>query len=373
MNVLQLISSGGFYGAEAMVLHLSRTLRQKGHTVRLGVFVNRRNPNDEIAKRARELEFEVVTLPCGGRLDVSTVKRIRACIERCGTDVIHSHGYKSNLYALAANCFTKRVLVSTCHNWTAQTPALRAYSMFDRFSLRFFDRTMCVSEEVRSRLIQSGVPDRKLDVILNGIPVSDFANTSCERNLDEPLIGMVGRLVEAKGFHLVLQCAPALLKQFPKARFVLVGDGPQREEWTRLAKELGIESRVLFAGVQKDMTRIYSSFSMFVLPSFNEGMPMTILEAMAAGVPVIATRVGAIPRIIHHERTGLLVDKGDVAGLQNEIERLLKNPELRMDLGRRGQAFVAENASIEKVTERYIGHYQELLRNAPSARLSRVR
>ncbi len=361
MNVLQLISSSGFYGAEAMILNLSRTLRQKGHTVRVGVFVNRQNPNDEIAKRARELDFEVITLPCGGRLDVSTVRCIRAYIERGGTDVVHSHGYKSNLYALAANCINKRILVSTCHNWTGQTPALRAYGMLDRFGLRFFDRIVCVSESVRSRLIQSGVPDRKLDVILNGIAASDFANAPCERNLDEPLIGMVGRLVDAKGFQLVLRRAPAILKQFPKARFALIGEGPQREEWTRLVKELGIESRVSFAGVQKEMAPIYGSFSMFVLPSFNEGMPMTILEAMATGVPVIATRVGSIPRMIHHEQTGLLIDKGDGAGLQSAIERLLANPEFRKDLGGRGQAFVEKNASIEQVADQYIAHYKQLL------------
>ena len=361
MNVLQLISSSGFYGAEAMVLHLSRTLRQKGHTVRLGVFVNRRNPNDELARRARELDFEVVTLPCGSRLNVSTVNRIRACVEQCGTEVIHSHGYKSNLYALAANLFSRRVLVSTCHNWTGQTVALRAYGKFDRFNLRFFDRIMCVSEEVRSRLLQSGVLNRKLDVILNGIPVSDFANTNSERKLDEPLIGMVGRLVEAKGFQLVLQRVPAILKQFPKARFILIGEGPQREEWARLVEKIGVEPSVSFAGAQKDMPRLYKSLTMFVLPSFNEGMPMSILEAMAAGVPVIATRVGSIPRVVHHEQTGLLVDKGDADGVQNAIERLIANPNFRIEMGNRGRTFVQENASVEQMADRYIAHYAELL------------
>lgn len=370
MKILQIISSGGFYGAEAMVLHLSRALRGKGHAIHIGVMVNRKNPHDEIATRAREFGFEVVTIPCRGRLDIRAVRRIRACVEQYGVDIIHSHGYKSNSYALAANCFAKRALVSTCHNWTRQTKSLRIYEMLDRFSLRFFDRILCVSEEIRGTLLAAGVPVRKLDVILNGIPVSDFAlaRASAENRveLQEPVIGMVGRLVEAKGFQLVLESAPAILRRFPKARFVLAGEGPQSENWIRLIRELGIESNVTFAGNQTDMPRTYSSFSMFVLPSYNEGMPMTILEAMAAGLPVIATRVGSIPQLVYNEKTGLLVNKGDRAGLQSAIERLLENPGFGRELGNRGQQFVTENASVERMADRYIAHYKDLL---PMARL----
>lgn len=361
MNILQLISSGGFYGAEAMVLHLSRALRDKGHRVQLGVFVNRRNPNDEIAKRARDLQFEVITLPCNGKLDISTVKQIRSYSEQNQVEVLHSHGYKSNLYALAANCLTRRALVSTCHNWTDQTSALRLYSTIDRMGLRFFDKVICVSEEVRTKLLRSGVPDQKAEVILNGIPVSDFANNGNRKTEEEPVIGMVGRLVDAKGFQLVLQSAPAILRRFPKARFVLVGEGPQREKWTRLVGELGIASRVAFVGAQTDMPRVYQNMSIFVLPSFNEGMPMTVLEAMAAGVPVVATKVGSIPQVIQHERTGLLIEKCDTNGVQSAIERLLGEPEFGLALGRRARSFVENQASAEKTADQYICHYQDLV------------
>jgi glycosyltransferase involved in cell wall biosynthesis len=365
MNIVQLISSGGLYGAEAMVLQLSRVLHHGGDNVTLGLIVNERNPHRELAEKARQAGLEAVEIPCGGRLDVWTVRRLRELIKRTRAHIIHSHGYKSNLYALAAKGASRLALVSTCHNWTNQTAALRVYGILDRLALRRFERVFCVSAAVRLKLLNSGISEESVHLVENGVPVSEFchavASLADMASEQGPRIGMVGRLVEQKGFHLVLKAAPQILKRFPKARFIVVGEGPYSEELTRLCQSLRIESSVFFLGQRDDMPGLYRSLDAFVLPSFNEGMPMTLLEAMAAGIPTIATRVGAVPSVINDQKTGLLVEPGSVEALQCALERILDSLELRVTLGSNGQAWVRAHASIERTAQRYTEHYRDLM------------
>ena len=368
MNIVQLISSGGLYGAEVMVLHLSRVLRDRGENVALGLIVNERNPHRELATRAREAGIEAVEIPCGGRMDVSTVRRVRELIKRTRAHIVHSHGYKSNLYALAAKGVSSMPLVSTCHNWTNETAALRIYGILDRLALRRFDRVFPVSAAVGRKLLNSGISERKVHLVENGVPVSDFCDAAASladiSSEQGPRIGMVGRLVEQKGFQLVLRAAPHILKRFPTARFIVVGEGPYREELTGLSRRLGIESSVFFLGQRDDMPGVYRSLDAFVLPSLNEGMPMTLLEAMAAGIPAIATRVGAVPSVIDDQKTGLLVEPGRIEPLQRALEQLLENPELKLTLGCNGQAWVRAQASIERTAQIYAQHYCDLLASA---------
>ena len=350
MNILQLISSGGLYGAEVMVLHLSRVLRDRGENVALGLIVNERNPHRELAKRAKA-GLNAVEIPCGGRVDVSTVRRVRELINFTRAHIVHSHGYKSNLYALAAKGTSSMPLVSTCHNWTNQTAALRIYGILDRLALRRFERVFSVSAAVRRKLLKSGISGKKVHVVENGVPVSDFCDAAASlvdiSSEQGPRIGMVGRLVEQKGFQVVLRAAPHILKRFPTARFIVVGEGPYREELTGLSRRLRIESSVFFLGQREDMPGVYRSLDAFVLPSFNEGMPMTLLEAMAAGIPAIATRVGAVPSIIENQKTGLLVEPGRIEPLQRALEQLLENPAVEIDLGMQ-RSSMGESSGLDR-------------------------
>jgi glycosyltransferase involved in cell wall biosynthesis len=368
MNIFQLISSGGLYGAEVMVLHLLRALRDQGQNVTLGVIVNKRNPHRELLQKATQAGIEAVEIPCRRRADLWTVRRVRELVKSTRAHIVHSHGYKSNLYALAAKGGSRLPLVSTCHNWTNQTAALRVYGALDRFALRGFERVFCVSGAVRFKLLSSGISAIKVHLVENGVPLSDYCEVGPAlpeiASEQGPRIGMVGRLVEQKGFHLVLEAAPHILQRFPMARFIVVGEGPYREELTSLARRLRIESSVLFLGQRDDMPSVYRSMDVFVLPSFNEGMPMTLLEAMAAGIPAIATRVGAVPSVIDHQKTGLLVEPGKIEPLQCALEQLLEAPQLQLSLGSNGQAWVRAHASIETTAEKYAKHYRDLLASA---------
>lgn len=367
MKALHLISSSGIYGAETMILQLLRAMTRAGHQTLLGVFKNEQNPHTELSDRAKELSLDTIELPCAGRIDLSTVKQIAACAGDFGADVVHSHGYKANVYALLASFRSSRPLVSTCHNWTAQTRSIRAYAHFDRFVLKRFERVFSVSDDVMGALKQSGVNGSKVFVIPNGIALSDFESAEpvgfAGIPAGAPLIGMVGRLVEAKGFQYVLEAAPAILTSFPDAHFVLIGDGPYRDRLAEKCAAQGITSRVVFAGKRDDMPGVYRSLDMLVLPSLNEGMPMTLLEAMAARLPVIASRVGGIPKMVRNGETGLLVNPTDVQGLRQAIEALLADRTMSRRMGESGRRWVVGNASVEHMTQSYLRHYEEVLRS----------
>ncbi len=172
-------------------------------------------------------------------------------------------------------------------------------------------------------------------MIVNGVDINQFdgATPTLRNELEDAagsVVGFVGRLVPDKGGALLLQAAKRVLAVCPEAKFVFVGDGPSRNEWETLAAQLGIHENVVFAGVRKDMPGVYASLDIAVLPSLVESMPMCLLEAMASSRPVIATRVGAVPRLVIPEETGLLLKPGDVNELTSAILRLLQDATLLM-------------------------------------------
>jgi len=243
---------------------------------------------------------------------------------------------------------------------------MRAYAVLDRMVLRRFDKVIVVSDVVAEILRRSGVAPEKISTIFNGVDIELFRGVAPTlRNEIAPdadaIVGFVGRLVPEKGGALLLRSAQQVLALHQKTHFVLVGEGPSRKEWEALAAELGISQQVSFAGVRDDMPGVYASFDALVLPSLIEAQPMCLLEAMAAGKPVVATRVGAVPKLVASGKTGLLVECGDVAGLASGIIRILRDPELARRLGENGQAHVSQNYSAEAMAKSYVVQYQRLL------------
>lgn len=206
MKVLQLISTRGFFGAENVVVELAAALRSSGNPAIVGAFRNRHAGPDasfELLERAKTRGLETKAFECGGRIDLRTVGEIRRFAQERGIDVIHSHGYKSNIYAYLANRKLKCRLVTTCHNWINASSKMSFYTRLDKFFLRRFDAVAAVSADVRDQLIASGVDPGKLRVINNGVDLEKFRkrpsdNTETRRSLGIPpgafVAGTVGRL-----------------------------------------------------------------------------------------------------------------------------------------------------------------------------------
>ncbi len=379
MRVLQLISSEGYYGAESMLVNLARALSGLGWEAIVGVLVDRRFGHTEVAAEAERMGLRSEAVPCDGRWDWEAVRRVRDLVSEHGVDVIHAHGYKADLYAAAARRPRRAALVATCHNWPNKRPAMRAYAALDRLVLRTFDEVATASPLVAGALRRWGAG---VTLVENGVDIERFREAEPTLRVElgrgaERLVGFVGRMVAAKGGATLLEAAKSVLAVFPDTTFVLVGDGPARGEWETLAARLGIAGNVVFTGVRRDMPGVYASLDVLTLPSYEENMPMCLLEALAAGTPVVATRVGAVAKLIVPEETGLLIEPGDAAWLAASILRLLRDPEEARKLGANGQAHAMREFSAEGTAGQYAVLYERALegrdggRRAYSPRLQR--
>jgi glycosyltransferase involved in cell wall biosynthesis len=368
VTILQLISSQGYYGAESMLLALARALPTLGCRSIVGVFRDARSPNGELEKRAAQAGLQVEAVPCSGRWDWKTVTHIRELVKAHGVNVLHTHGYKADIFGLAAAWPNRLALVATCHNWPSRLPSMRAYAALDRLALRHFDRVATASGPVAEILGRWKVPSDKLKTIPNGVDMQPLREAEPAPRTEfgggsERLVGFVGRLVTDKGGEVLLRAAQSVFAVFPNAKLVFAGEGPARSEWEALAVKLGIVAKVVFAGRREDMPAVYRALDIVVLPSFQECMPMCLLEALAAAKPTVATAVGAIPKVVIPGTTGLLCEPRDIEGLSKAILRLLRDPELARTLGTNGRAHVARHFAAEVVAQNYIDLYKDALRD----------
>jgi glycosyltransferase involved in cell wall biosynthesis len=373
VKVLQLISSGGYYGAENMLLNLCASQESAGCQNSLLLFYNVHAPNVEFYERARRRGLSVRMVHCQGRADWRAIRQIQEYIQEDGIDVVHTHGYKADLYGYIAARRSRKPIVATCHNWLGGTAALEIYNHLDRMTLKRFHGLAVVSDLVAQRLLDSGVSAKKIMTIANGINVQAFehAHALPALNFDESkVVGMVARLDLQKGFEHLLRATRDLCVAFPALKVVIVGDGPDRKAIEDMIQRFGLQSNVILAGQHSDMPDIYAAMDIFVLPSLNEGLPMTILEAMAASKPVIATRVGAIPSVIKDGETGLLVDPGETYGLRSAVARLLSAPDLCRRIGAAGHAWVSKHYTSEVMALKYRQMYDEVLGTPAIAKAS---
>jgi glycosyltransferase involved in cell wall biosynthesis len=371
VKVLQLISSGGYYGAENMLLNLCASQEKARCENSLLLFYNVHVPNVEFYERARRRGLSVRMVHCKGRADWRAVRQIEEYIQEDAVDLVHTHGYKADLYGYLAAWRCHKPVVATCHNWVGGTAALGIYNHLDRMALKKFNALAAVSDAVAQRLLAFGVPSEKIKTIANGIDVTAFERAQPLPLLKDEgsiVVGVVARLDLQKGFEYLLRAARELCKMFPGLKIVIAGEGPDRSAIEEMIEQYGLQSSVVLAGQQSNMPAVYAAMDIFVLPSLNEGLPMTVLEAMAASKPVIATRVGAIPSVIRDGENGLLVAPKDSEGLWNAVASLLNDPERRRRLGDRAHAWVSQNYTSEAMAFKYREMYEEVLgKPAPSA------
>lgn len=361
MKVLQLISSGlGFFGPERVVVTLSAALEEMGVGTVVGAFVNSaKTIHLEVLDQAKSRGLKTEQIPCHGRLDRHAIRSLCGIVERHDIDIIHCHGIKPVLYALLAARHKHLRLINTCHTWDFNSTKDSLISAVERCLLHAFDRVAVVSDHMVPQLRAFGL---RADVVYNGIDIQPFSNSSSDlrRSMNwcsRAVIGAIGRLAPQKGLQYLLRAAPEVLREIPNALFVLAGDGPERNALETTARQLGIRSSVCFLGVREDIPELLSSMDVVVIPSVFEGLPMTLLEAMAAGRAVVASSVGGIPNVIQERMNGLLLPPGDVNGLTAALCGLLKDRELRVALGQKARETIGARFSAASMAERYLKVY----------------
>jgi glycosyltransferase involved in cell wall biosynthesis len=242
----------------------------------------------------------------------------------------------------------------------------------ERFLTRLSDRIVTVSEGQRRELAAYGVAAlEKITVVPLGFELGHLL--TCESHRGElrrelgladgtKLVGIVARLVPIKNHRLFLQAAKLVAEAVPEARFLVVGDGELREELEAYARDLGLDGSVLFTGWRRDLPRVYADLDVVVLTSINEGTPVSLIEAMAAGVPVVATAVGGVPDVVAGGETGYLVEAGDAEGLAEAIIKLLRHPQKASEMGIAGREAVYPRFAAQTLIANVEGLYTGLLR-----------
>ena len=364
MKILHIISSGGMYGAEAVILNMSRTLNESSHSSVLGVFSNSANPNLQLHEAASREGIESHLIPCNGQLDRTVTASIRELATRTKADIVHAHGYKADIYVYFALRASAVPLVSTCHTWYDNNLLVTLYGMADRLVLRNYAAVVAVSEEVKQRLLTAGVREDRIHLVRNGIDLRPFDNAlpSLRNNLsaDQSLtVGLVGRLAIEKGVDIFLHAAARVLAASPSTKFVVVGEGPDRDKLESLIDELKIRKSVSMLGRRNDMPSVFASLDIMASASRQEGLPIAILEGMASRLPIIATAVGAVPTVVFDGRTGVLVPPENPELLASAIVNLLRNPAEQKLLGAAGRKLIEDEFSAQRMTDDYLRVYEE--------------
>jgi glycosyltransferase involved in cell wall biosynthesis len=324
--------------------------------------------SDGFAKAACAAGVETHIIHERYRFDRRVFGQLREIVDKVRPDIIQTHNGKSHLLLrLAPGLRRGRPWFAFQHGYQDTDLKLRLYNQLDRVSLRSADRVISVCEAFAPRLIKFGVLPKRIRVLHNSaVPAAHVATSARERvrrdfgaETGTPMILSIGRLSREKGHATLLRAVTRL--PLPSWVLVLVGDGPERKALEGLAASLGIAERVRFAGFHADVSGFYAASDLFVLPSHSEGSSNVLLEAMVAGVPIVATDAGGNREVVIDGKSGLLAPVLDPEALATAMGRVLGNPDLARQLRTAASERAALEFSVDQYRERLTGYYAEVL------------
>lgn len=365
-TVVHFIDSGVFGGAEQVLLQILAGFdRQRWRPV---LFYHSEPGVAPLLERALKLQVKTQAVPRMERIwDTGQLPQFIRALHGERPSILHAHltwPLSCKYGILAAAMARVPAVVATAHTYRdlSRKPLLH---MLPCLIARGVDRYLAVSRSVADQLSTDfGIPASKVKLVYNGIPTTRFdrpANSALRDRLTgataQPIVLTVARLDKQKGQRYLIEAAT----QVPKAMFVLVGDGPDRQELEAQARTRGVGDRVLFLGYREDVADLLACCDLFVLPSLYEGLPLSILEAMAAGKPVIASAIGGNDEVVAHGGTGLLVPPADPVALSGAIRSLLSDPVLARRLAKAGKAWVNQEFTVETMVQHVMQVYDEIL------------
>lgn len=362
MHVLHLLAPQAIGGIETVVSALARGTHERGLRVTVLAMARAGSPGAGWAERL------AADGPAVSRLDPTRhpwrdARALARQIARLGPDVLHAHGYRADILGVLAPVGPAVRRLATVHGFTATDWKGALYERADLWALRRYDRVHAVAAPIASRLARAGIAVDRVETILNGVGVSAAAGSRDSLRIalglraDALAVGSVGRLSPEKGHADLLVAFAQLASSVPAAELLLAGDGPERARLESLAAELGIGARVRFLGIRRDLERVLPALDLFALPSHTEGCPTALQEAMAYGLPSVATAVGAVPELVRDGLEGRLVPARTPALLSQAMLDLLIRPEALNTMGRAARARYAAEFALSPWLDRMVGLY----------------
>jgi glycosyltransferase involved in cell wall biosynthesis len=374
MRIVHVIDSGGLYGAEIMLLNLMSEQVAMGFDpvlASMGEHTIADKPLEEEARR-RGLQVKSFRMRPGpnvlGALDILRFARSEK------TDLLHSHGYRGNiLLGLIPRRIRKIPMIATIHGWTGtgEINRMMVYEWVDSLALNFIDRIVLVSEAMKDHPRLKNRPRLHMEVVMNGLPLANnLADPTDGKELDRDILdfcrggytlGAIGRFSREKGFDQLIEAVSILAKRRQDIRLVILGDGHQRRDLEKRVLDLGLENQVLLPGYKGNARNYLPFIRIFVLSSLTEGLPLVLLEAMQAGIPIVATSVGGVPEVLQHGKAGILVPASRAVDLSEGIGRVMMDEATAAKMADRCKELIVSTYSARAMAENYAKIYTKLI------------
>jgi glycosyltransferase involved in cell wall biosynthesis len=364
-TVCQVLHSLGVGGAEVLAARLARRLAGSFRFQFVCL-----DDQGTLGQELREEGFPVWVLGRRPGVDWRCSWQLAKLLRRERVDVVHAHQYTPFFYAITARLLCRRPSILFMeHGRSFPDYPRRKRMVVNRLLLERRDRVVGVGEAVRQALIHNeGFPPKKVAVVYNGINLSAYSNGSdraaVRREIavgDRDLVILqVARIDPLKDHATAVHTLEHLVRRRPDARLVLVGEGPLLSEVRQLVADRNLSANVRFLGLRKDVGRLLSAADLFLLTSVTEGIPLAVIEAMAAGLPVVATRVGGTGEVVEDGQTGLLAPAGDPEGLARSVLRIAEDPTLANRMGQRGRERAWVAFSEDQMLANYANLYREM-------------
>ncbi|MDI6744874.1 MAG: glycosyltransferase family 4 protein [Thermodesulfovibrionales bacterium] len=358
-SILHTESSAGWGGQENRTLQECIGLKKRG--VRALILCQ---PESRLNKRALAEGIEVRTCRMRKSYDILAISHILKLIRSENIDIISTHSGRDSLLAGIAGRLSRKkpIIVRTRH---------LALPITSKFTYNLLaHKVVTVSEYVRQYLIGSGIAPGKIAAIPTGIDADKFNPEKVDDSLrqelglqkDVPVIGTISILRRKKGHHIILDAIPSVLKEIPEAVFVFAGDGPQKENILNKIKTSGLSEKVFMLGLRTDIPEILKSIDVFALPTLQEALGTSFIEAMAMGKPVIGADVGGVSEVIKNSVNGYLVEPDNPHALAEAIIKTLKDRERARSMGMEGRKIAEKYYTVEKMCERMYDLYLSLIK-----------
>jgi len=329
----------------------------------------RNKPKGEFIKEAASKGLNIELLHQHFKFDPSMIWQARDIITKNDINIIQTHGYKESVLGFFLKKICKKPWIGFAHGYTNENIKVRLYNKLDSLALRVPDIVVTVSNSLKDFLANSGISEGKIRIIYNAIDKDELKpNLSPEevRNRysikdEDKLVGVIGRLSPEKGQAVFLHAFKKVVEKVPFAKAIIIGDGQEKERLMNFCSDNGLRDKVIFSGYQNNIANFYQIMDLLVLPSFSEGLPNVILEAMAFKIPVIATSVGGVPEVITDGLNGLLVSPGNAELMAEKIIQLQGNKRESENIGENGYRSLYPRFSPEHRSDQILTLYEELL------------
>ncbi len=376
VKVLELIHSSGITGPGRIVLGLAKYINRQEFV--LNVLCPR---NGFLADELNKTKTKIIPLTWRKTLDFGNFREHKRQLGKENYHIFHIHSGQLNAFSkIMAKSLGVPVVVLTDHlavpdhRWIKNRLALWLHLLSHRLSDLLVDKVIAVSEKAREAfIIRQGIAPGKIETVYNGVDLEEIQAQPVDRNsikaewgipADSPVLAAVGRLSPEKGQKIFIMAAQEIIKDYPQTRFMLIGDGPERQNLEKLIEESGLKEKFVLTGFIKDTVSLLEIIDVVVQPSFEAGesFGLTVVEAMSKAKAVIASDIGCFKEIISDSRDGLLFSVGDHLALADKIRLLLRDPDLRNALGLEARNKVKDNFDIRTTVRKTEEVYKKLLR-----------